>query len=530
MTPYDDPIPHNLAFSQRERIAYFITLEVIKLLMKMNLPKVALVAIGGMLSLATTTYACSPCANPNAEIDPAFGSKPLGLTDPIPITSCETLVSTLLFIPEESELCTDAKALGSYCGCAVETSACQICGGEGLLEGPGRVLDNSMLETLGNDFDARGLAITCDLVESSINRFDSTEQQCLDVPLEELKAFCGCIVVGGEGETPTDDENAEPEIENSCSMCAGGEILTEYTWNIILMGDGKRYPCQHFADLAKQTSPNTQECNDIQDVTFLCGCAEAANACSICGDDKVMSEDAVLITAPDGNVLECGNYDAKLRSMEQSDEQCIVTDEISQLCGCRDLKEVTPCSICPGGEDVTFPDKDLTGLLDGIGDGLGLHAIEHNCGIIQGVVRAVTTTASSTCQAVHSLAKLCGCPVAKNSCNICENGGTMANPYATAVYDFGNADWAKQSGLTYELETSEPLSCALVDSFMNFVWEADEWECYAQELMKGDFCGCPGNKKGPALVWVQRVVATFSIVVSQSENFRGFAVMSLLDL
>jgi hypothetical protein len=90
----------------------------------------------------------------------------------------------------------------------------------------------------------------------------------------------------------------------------------------------------------------------------------------------------------------------------------------------------------------------------------------------------------------------------------------MANPYATAIYNFGSVDWAERSGLTYELDTSDPLSCALVDSFMNFAFEKSSWECYNPVLMKGDLCGCPDNKKGPALVWCQRVVATLSIAVS----------------
>jgi hypothetical protein len=111
--------------------------------------KIALAAFSSVLSLATTSYTCSPCTNADAIIDPAFEIQPLGLTDPIPISSCETLVSTLLFIPEESDLSTDAKALGSCCGCAVETNSWQVCGEEGFLEEPGRVLDAALLESAG---------------------------------------------------------------------------------------------------------------------------------------------------------------------------------------------------------------------------------------------------------------------------------------------------------------------------------------------------------------------------------------------
>lgn len=110
------------------------------------------------------------------------------------------------------------------------------------------------------------------------------------------------------------------------------------------------------------------------------------------------------------------NYNSA--TMEATTDECTITPDRVQECRCNAPDEVRPCSVCPGGEDVGLPDKDLTWP-------------ELSGAVFQDTIAATMHMDSQACKTTRSIAKLCGCPpTRKNACNSCSDGGQVQNPYA----------------------------------------------------------------------------------------------------
>jgi hypothetical protein len=102
----------------------------------------------------------------------------IGLTDPISLNTCKDISHALLFFPEDSDLCLSAKALSALCGCPVAENACSICKGSQNITRPQQLLDG--LVNFEIEQSTFGLALTCALVESRMQVYDTEHEECLE--------------------------------------------------------------------------------------------------------------------------------------------------------------------------------------------------------------------------------------------------------------------------------------------------------------------------------------------------------------
>lgn len=62
--------------------------------------------------------------------------------------------------------------------------------------------------------------------------------------------------------------------------------------------------------------------------------------------------------------------------------------------------EFAPCGLCPGGEPVPYPDKEIVGI-----EGFGFDYIEPRCGTLDGATHAVLDESDNLCLSAGTLAK-----------------------------------------------------------------------------------------------------------------------------
>ena len=263
------------------------------------------------LLLATFKCAlgCSLCLDGSAITKPDYV---IGLTDPIPLNTCKDISDALLFFPEDLDLCLSAKALGSICGCPVAENACSICEGSQNITRPQQLLD--CLVDFENEPSTFGLALTCALVESGMQVYDTGQAECLEQPFDDLRRYCGC---------PSEDENES----NECTLCPGGEIVPDQpdVDTFITIGNDNLVTCEEAKTLVAETEKGTEVCNNIQSVSTLCGCPIPENACRLCKNGGYMTETVKTVKNPSGGELDpsgdhvsCRNFEAKLHYIKSS--------------------------------------------------------------------------------------------------------------------------------------------------------------------------------------------------------------------
>lgn len=212
-----------------------------------------------LLGAATTltTEACQLCFDGEEITKPDFA---LDVTEPVRIKTCQDLVNILVFFPQD-EYCSDARVLSTLCGCPNRPpEACTICG-DSIMVIMTRPLQNldGLVDLGGVDF--LGLSPTCVLVESVINNLNQNDQDCLDLPMDELKLHCGCL--------STEDEGGGDNTPTTCTLCPGGEIVPDLppensNLSLMLNSDETRISCSEAHQLVKGEESGSNLCNDIQ--------------------------------------------------------------------------------------------------------------------------------------------------------------------------------------------------------------------------------------------------------------------------
>lgn len=414
------------------------------------------------------------------------------LTEPFPLKTCGDLNDALVFVDDGSSLCESSRALAALCGCPTADDSCSICGGESTPSRPDQVLDGlvEMTGVLGQP--TFGLARTCALVESTIRQYDAGETQCLDLPVEDLRSYCGCA---------TDDE----EESTVCTLCPGGEVVEEpenhFTFN------GGTVSCREAKEIVANTEKGTDTCNAVQQVSTLCGCPIPWDSCEICKNGGAVLDGCKVIRTPSKEEVSCRTFEAQMRSLESSNSQCLSLDPIyAEQCGCTEVEEFIPCTLCPHGEAVPYPDKYIYGL-ENIGiDFLG----DYTCRAIEDLIRSLHET-SQTCTSGRLVSKACGCkPVSDNACSFCGAGNTMNNPYKEVVFNFGSTG-AFFEGLRESIDVAGKYTCEVSDSAFSYSYSEDDNWCYWNHLMRGDACGCDDTRDAKALIWTQRCSAVLSL-------------------
>lgn len=417
------------------------------------------------------------------------------------------------FLAEGSETCLQSRALSGLCGCPVPPAACTICDQGSNMTLPLQVLDGLVeLDASGTSF---GLDTTCELVESVIGLYEETSQLCLDLPFDKLRSYCACS-------TPGNEEIMTVENASTCNICAGGELLRDVSDSSFHYQDSF-ITCQDAVQLANSTVKGSDVCNLIQGAGTICGCPVRDDACELCqGGFLGNANDVVFV---DDEVISCSVLEARLHLIDKSSQECShAADMFSAECGCTAGVEFQPCTLCPLGESVRYPERNISGL-----DGLGSGFVEPNCAAIEQAA-ALYDVNSILCTTVKAIAKLCGCAGRPNACSICGAGNTMTKPHAKSSWAIGKTGVNILPALTVDVDY--PFSCEIADSALSYWADTDDNMCFYAHLTKGTSCGCegPSQMKVKALVWTQQCVGLISLIVSSFvSRTRAFAATILAN-
>ena len=431
---------------------------------------------------------CSLCSDGSTVTKPDYF---IGWTNPYVINTCKDLSDGLLFIDADSDACFEIRSWGAICGCPVAENSCSICEGSQNITKPQQVLD-----TIGNPYVAgflaeNGIAVTCEFQESVMQTYQNGDDECLKqmaLPIDDLRRYCGC---------PSEDE----EESNECTLCPGGEILPPQSGvdTFISIGNEDTVSCEEANTLVTETEKGTEVCNQIQRLSTLCGCPIPENACRLCKNRGYVTKTGTVITTPSGERVQCESFEAQLHNFESSSIECTSLDEsYADQCGCSESEAFIPCTLCGEGEEVPFPDKEITGT-----EGVGLDFVEPTCGALASVALIVREN-SQDCRWARTLAQLCDCkPRDENICTICGGGDIMSNPFQDVVFAFGPINSMYPEVFRGKTSNRES-SCEVAESSMASLYTQDDSWCYWNQLMRGQVCGCPDNSDIIVLVWTQR--------------------------
>ena len=439
---------------------------------------------------------CSLCSDGSTVTKPDYF---IGWTNPYVINTCKDLSDGLLFIDADSDACFEIRSWGAICGCPVAENSCSICEGSQKITKPQQLLDG-LVDFTGVDsfpldsFSENGIAFTCTLQESRMQRLQTGQAECLELPFGDLRRYCGCT---------SDDE----EESNECTLCPGGEIVPAQSGLDTFINIGNEdaiVTCKEAKVLVAETEKGTEVCNEIQRVSTRCGCPIPENACRLCKRGGSMTETGTMITTPSGESVSCESFEAQLHNFESSSINCTSLNDTSldesyaDQCGCSESEAFIPCTLCGEGEEVPFPDKEITGT-----EGVGLDFVEPTCGALASVALIVREN-SQDCRWARTLAQLCDCkPRDENICTICGGGDIMSNPFQDVVFAFGPINSMYPEVFRGKTSNRES-SCEVAESSMASLYTQDDSWCYWNQLMRGQVCGCPDNSDIIVLVWTQR--------------------------
>ena len=242
--------------------------------------------------------------------------------------------------------------------------------------------------------------------------------------------------------------------DRPCTVCLDGtNNITRPDYMIELPG----FPpvtCQTATFLASAVSETSAECQQARQLgSPLCGCAILReNPCLVCPDVNSSSPvrsivDVVsrypfssAVTVPSVSALlfgdqiaepTCELVQAALLNYDKESDVCS-SGRVEALlaCGCgtnttaetsrgseSDLTEVARCSLCPDGEAITLPDREIPGFF------------APTCSILSTVTSALSQD-SPDCANAQQLGHFCGCPSPPPSCSLCMDGRTIPEPDA----------------------------------------------------------------------------------------------------
>lgn len=259
--------------------------------------------------------------------------------------------------------------------------------------------------------------------------------------------------------------------------------------------------CRSLLPFLDLLGPDSTECQQIQGVGTYCGCPIPENACRLCGEQTTNAD--IMAVSPaqarlqrPNNTLPflaflfggaeptCLMYESYLHSVTTTSDDCIVGQEfLSGYCGCGtddgtdsssngDAANPASCSICPLGETVPDPARNIT--VPGFPF--------ENCGQLQEATSFMMQQGTPQCDMVQSISSLCGCiqsfPPEEEPCSLCWDGSAITEPEKPVP-------WAK------EVFLGVAPTCQLYEGFVNGLAKSDE--LCAQTQASGYHCGCPAR-------------------------------------
>jgi hypothetical protein len=268
----------------------------------------------------------------------------------------------------------------------------------------------------------------------------------------------------------------------------------------------------------------------------------SAAPCTVCKNAAIPLSPEKSFTIPGFNIANtCGDLDSLIALVipNATDSRCETIQSLGAACGCPDTIRENSCHLCPKGNSVTLPDKELSvfkGLFRGfvptceileaylfstdayeplcsisqsfIGDYCGCdvnnlpddNAVPcsfcpngdqvgepdkvlnitglpfETCGQLEVALDLLLVNTSAQCHVLQSLGTYCGCEKGENACSLCPDGSNVS------LTD-KHVEFVKD-----ELGGITP-TCAMLEAYTES-FDADSKQCATFQFGSG-FCGCP---------------------------------------
>lgn len=136
------------------------------------------------------------------------------------------------------------------------------------------------------------------------------------------------------------------------------------------------------------------------------------------------------------------------------------------------------CSICPSGDPITLPDRELN---------LKYPFPIDTCGKLNTFMGFISDT-SGDCEGIRTLGGLCGCPVIEGTCRMCPDS-SLVDPSATLANENTEVVQRAPKGLA--------LTCEFVDSYLQSFFAEGDTLCSTTRNIYLPECKCvelPGSE------------------------------------
>jgi hypothetical protein len=128
-----------------------------------------------------------------------------------------------------------------------------------------------------------------------------------------------------------------------------------------------------------------------------------------------------------------------------------------------------PCTVCPNGDPITFPEKALSLP--------GFEFID-SCGSLDSTIGLVLQSDADECALIQSVSSLCGCPIQNGACYLCGEGSFVQQPDLQVPY-------------LLDIDGLTP-TCEFIEAYLHSIPETDSM-CGGTNAFTASYCGCPDS-------------------------------------
>jgi hypothetical protein len=212
-----------------------------------------------------------------------------------------------------------------------------------------------------------------------------------------------------------------------CNLCLDGSTITKPDYFIGITKPLVINTCKDLSDALWPIDSEPVLCGYEQQLSAICGCPIAEDACSICEGsqnitkpqqplDGLVDHPLAFLSANDIAVT-CAFYESYMQVYNTEHSQCLFcqTDDLRRYCGCltEEEEENNECTLCPGGEIVL--DQSGVDMFINIGNDDMI-----TCEQAKTLV-AKTYKGTEVCNQIQRVSTRCGCPIPENACRLCRN-------------------------------------------------------------------------------------------------------------
>jgi hypothetical protein len=216
-----------------------------------------------------------------------------------------------------------------------------------------------------------------------------------------------------------------------CSICRFGGEIAQPNRSLTIPGFEFVENCAALQELASALPSDTKQCRTIASIGTLCGCDRREDGCRFCAKGSDMPEEfrqtETGFSLPDlgGARATCELAEAYISSKRFDKALCTESQFYADSCGClppsTNVTASPRCGFCKDGLDVSYPDKNVGHLLEGLREKLssvlGDADLNLTCAELDDFF-TILDKESVFCQrdVLNPLRGICGCPARAKPC------------------------------------------------------------------------------------------------------------------